>query len=187
MHALQCLRDPRRPTGRDQPGRDPPRTTRAHKLSLPLLTHPARPAVLFTAHSRIGPDEAARTPACSACGPSMLPHAPHISPVHAHAVAPSPRRYWCQTVPVKVHTSVSWQAAEARIGLSSRHRGGVTPSEPPLRCPEGTPRGADTTRPPRTDGSVDGSRISPSHAPFKCCHEPTGSRSTHTNTPHARR
>ena len=130
MHALQCLRDPRRPTGRTQPGRDPPRTTRAHQHSRPLLTRPSTASVLFTAHSRIGPDEAARTPACSARMRSMLPHAPRNPPIHAHTLAPSPRRSCCQTVPVKVQTSVSWQAAEARIGLSSRHRGGGTPSEP---------------------------------------------------------
>ena len=130
MHAPQCLRDPRRPTGRTQPARDPPRTTRAHHLSRPLLTRPARPWRLFTAHSLIGADEAARPPACSARVPIMLPHAPHIPPIHAHALGPSPRRSRCQTVPVKVQRSVSWQAAEARKGLSSRHRGGCTPSRP---------------------------------------------------------
>ena len=85
---------------------------------------------LFTALSRVGPGEAARAPACSARAPTMLPHAPHIPPVHAHALVPSPRPHGCDSVPVNAQRSVSWQQTEAQMRLSSRCWGGGTPSEP---------------------------------------------------------
>ena len=120
MHALQCLHDPRRPTGRTQPGRDPPRTTRAHHLSLPLLTGPAEPQYPFTAHSRTRPTEAPRTPAPSARVPHTFPRCPRMLPMPTYACAPPPPPNACHQVPVKAETRVSLAGGKGRNGLTRR-------------------------------------------------------------------
>ena len=74
------------------------------------------------------PNEAARPAARSARVPHMLPHTPHMLPIHARASAPSPRRFRCQTVPVNVETSVRREQTQAGKGLYMRSRGAGTPS-----------------------------------------------------------
>ena len=117
MHALQCLHDPRRPTGRTQPGRDLSRTTRAHHLSRPLLTQPAPARAPIQSAFSIGPNDAPRTPTRSARVPHTSSRTPRMLPTPAHVCAPPPPPNACHLVAVKAETRVSLAARKRRNGL----------------------------------------------------------------------
>ena len=113
--------------------------------------HPSAPA----APSR---GAAVRRRAPPPCAPS--PAAASLPRMHMRRPQRAPRRrHAAHTAP---HACCCWPPHGK--GLGSRRRGGGTPSQPPSGCPEGTPSGADATRPPPIDRSVDGSLSARSRA-----------------------
>ena len=91
------------------------------------------------------------------CGPT---HPTHAGEAHARARTGDARPRVPLCSPEHANESAhegQIQSERVEMALDSRARGGGTPPEPPLGCPGGTPSGADTTRPPPIDRSVDGS------------------------------
>ena len=173
MHALQCLCDPRPPTGRTRTGRDPPRTSTGRTTIRGRMGAASTDTQRFHSAFSNRPNEAARPAARSARVPHMLPHAPHMLPIHARASAPSPRRFRCQTVPVNVQTSVRREQTQARKGWKRHYICGLGAAAHLLSRPWGAQKAPrqGQTQPGRHRSTDRSMAASQQHNPEQPTHE----------------
>jgi len=114
----------------------------------------------YSQQSRASTESRLREPRHATRGHPARTHAPHAcwqgTRTRQHRLRPPTRALVHLNTRKRGATRGSDTAEKGRNELDLRRRGGGTPSQPPSGCPEGTPSGADATRPPPIDRSVDG-------------------------------
>ena len=154
-----CLMMPFQPWTTPGPHTDPP-VTRTDRPGSPSHRAVTAHQSMYSQQSLAGAEFRLREPRHAKRAQAARPHAPHAcwrsTRARQHSLRPPTRALMHLHTRKRQARRGSDTAGKGGNGPDSRRRGGGTPSKPPSGCPEGTPSGADATRPPPIDRSVHG-------------------------------